>query len=118
MKKSKMMKKALYTYCSKQPPLMKKGRGRHLKRCTSVIAIMLRHDFAGHNAFVLYRIFIDCNSYRSEHIGPVIASYSYCSDVIGHRCRISTLLLLEKIALKNKYNRIPVGVTRKKYTQN
>jgi hypothetical protein len=34
--------------------------------------------------FLLYRILIAYNSYRPEHIGPVIASCNYRSDVIDH----------------------------------
>ncbi len=95
----------------------KKGRGRHFKRC-SVIAITLRYDFALlHNAFIPYRKVIASNSYRSEHIEPVIAFNSYRSDVIDQRYRISSLLLLGKIAFKSKYNTIPLGSSQKKYTQ-
>ncbi len=58
-------------------------RGRHLK-CYRVITITLRYDFAlSHNAFLQSRTVITSNSYRSVNIGPVIASYSYSSDVIG-----------------------------------
>ncbi len=44
----------------------------------SVTVITLRYDFAlSHNAFLPSRTVIASNCYRSVHIGPVIASYSY-----------------------------------------
>ncbi len=74
--------------------------GLHHKRY-SVTAIKLRYDFAlSHDAFILYRIVIASRSYRSEYIGPVIASYSNRSDVIHKRYRIYSLSLLRKIAFK------------------
>jgi hypothetical protein len=55
------------------------NRGWHLKRY-SVIEITLRYDFAlSQIAAILSRIVIASNSYSYDHIGPVIASYSYRS---------------------------------------
>jgi hypothetical protein len=81
---------------------MSAARGRHLKRY-SVIAITLRYDFAiSHNTFLLSRTVIAFNSYRSVHIGPVIVSYSYRSDVIDkHYCNF-LLSLLGKMAFGSK----------------
>ncbi len=59
-----------------------------------------------HNAFILSRIIIASNSYRSEHMKPVIPSYIYLSDIIDKRYCIYLLSLLGKIAFKNKYNMI------------
>jgi hypothetical protein len=75
------------------------SRGQHLKPY-SVRPIMLRSLL--HNAFLLSRIVIISDSYRSEHIGPVITFYSYCSDFIDKRYSICLLLLLGKIAFKSK----------------
>ncbi len=64
---------------------------------------MLRYDFALSNkAFLIFRTVFAFNSYRSVHIGPVIASYSYRSDIIDKRYRIYSLSLLGKIAFKGK----------------
>jgi hypothetical protein len=83
--------------------------GRHLKRY-SIIAITLRYDFAlSHNAFTL------SNSYHAEHIGPVIAYYSYRSDIIDKRYRIYWLSLLGKMAFKSNYNNVLFYFLRKKY---
>ncbi len=50
---------------------------------------MLRYDFAlSHDAFLLSGTIMASNNYRSEHIGLVIASCSYRSDVIDKRSRI------------------------------
>ncbi len=72
----------------------------------SVTAITLRYDFAlSHNAFILFRIVIASSSYRSEYIGPVIASYRYRADGIHKRyLSIYSLSLLRKIAFKSRYN--------------
>jgi hypothetical protein len=65
----------------------------------SIITIMLRYALAlSHKAFILSRIVIASNIYCSENIGPVVTSYSYCSDVIDQRYRIYSFLLLGKIA--------------------
>ncbi len=70
----------------------------------SIIAISLRLDFVlSQNVFLESRTVIASNSYRSVHKGPVIASYSYRSDVIDKRNRIYSLSLLGKIAFKSKY---------------
>jgi hypothetical protein len=93
------------------------NRGWHLK-LYSIIAIMLHYDFSlSHNAFILYRIVIASNSYRSEHIGPVIASYTYRCDVIDKCYRIHSLSLFGKIAFKSKYNMILFYLLRKKFTR-
>jgi hypothetical protein len=57
---------------------------------------MLHYEFVlSHNAFILSRIVIaSTKSYRSEHIGPIIASYSYLYDVIEKRYYIYSLSLL------------------------
>jgi hypothetical protein len=69
----------------------------------SVLAITLRYDFAlSRNAFLLSRTVIAFNIYRSVHVGPVIASYSYRSDVIDKRYRIYWLSLLGRIDFKVK----------------
>jgi hypothetical protein len=63
------------------------SRGRHLKRY-SVIAITLRYVFAlSYNVLTLWRNVIAYISYRSEHVGAVIASYSYRSKLIDQRYR-------------------------------
>jgi hypothetical protein len=69
------------------------------------------------SCFLKSRIFITSNCYRSEHMGPVVASYSYRSDVIGKRYRIYPLLLRWKIAFKSKYCKIFFFIL-KKYTRN
>jgi hypothetical protein len=70
---------------------------------------MLRYGFALlYNAFILFTIIITC----SEHIGPIIASYSYCFDITDKRCHIYLLLLLGKIAFKSEYNMILVYFSR------
>jgi hypothetical protein len=69
------------------------------------------------NAFILTRIVIASNSYRFEHLEPVIAAYSYRCDVIDKRFRICLLSLLGKIAFKSKYKKILFCYLRKKYTQ-
>jgi hypothetical protein len=57
-----------------------------------VIAITIRYDFAlSHNAFILSRIVISSKSYHSENIKPVIASYSYCSDVIDKCLKVNII---------------------------
>ncbi len=77
-------------------------RGRHFKSF-SIIAIRLYYDFAlSHNAFILSRIVTTYKSHRSEHIRPVIASYSYRSGVIDELYHIYLLLLLGKIAFVSK----------------
>jgi hypothetical protein len=92
------------------------GRGWHPYRY-SVTAIMLRYDFAlSHNAFIFTRIVIASNSYHFEHIEPVIASYSYRSNVKDKRYRIYSLSLLGKIAFKSKYDKILFFSFGKKYT--
>jgi hypothetical protein len=74
----------------------------------------LRYDFElSHNAFLLSRTVIAFNSYRSVHIGPVIASYSYRFDVIDKRFNIYMFSLLGKIAFKSKYIDIPFCFLRK-----
>jgi hypothetical protein len=82
---------------------------------------MLRYDFAlSRNAFLVSRTVIASKSYCSEDICtvvPVIASYSYRSDVIGKRCHIDSLSLLGKIAFKNKCNKTLFWSSRQKYTQ-
>jgi hypothetical protein len=62
-----------------------------------VMAIRLHYDFAfSHIAFILYRIVTASISYCSRHIGPVIASYSYCSDVIDQHYHIYSLVACEE----------------------
>jgi hypothetical protein len=52
----------------------------------SVIAITLRYIFAlSYNVLTLWRKIIASISYRSEHIGAIIASYSYRSKLIDQR---------------------------------
>jgi hypothetical protein len=85
-------KKSLHWY-PKHVPLCKctsslTGRGRHF-HCFYVIGISLR---------------VASNSYRSEHIGPVIASYSSRSDVIDKRYSIYKLSLLGKKTFNSKFN--------------
>ncbi len=71
----------------------------------SVTAITLCYDFALlNNAFQPSRTVIASNSYRSVHIGAVIASYSYRSDIIDKRYHIYSLSLSGKIIFKSKYN--------------
>jgi hypothetical protein len=83
---------SLYIFCT----------GRHLKRYR-VVAITLRYDFAlAHNPFLLSRTVIAFNGYRSVHIEPVIAFYSYQTDVIDKRYSIYSLSPLGKIAFKSK----------------
>jgi hypothetical protein len=66
-------------------------RSRRLKHY-GILAITLRYDFVlSQNAFLLSRTVIASNSYRSAHIGPVITSYSYGSDVIHKRYHIYSL---------------------------
>ncbi len=80
-------------HCSGSPGynLGSAGRVRH------VIEITLRNDFAlSHNAYIFSRIVFASNSCRSEHIEPIIAFYSYCSDVIEKLYGIYSLLLLGK----------------------
>jgi hypothetical protein len=49
----------------------------------SVIAITLRYVFAlSYNALTLWRNIIASVSYRFEHLEAVIASYSYCSELV------------------------------------
>ncbi len=76
---------------------VEEGRKRKDKEVAtfSALAITLRYDFAlSHKAFLLSRIVIAPDSYRSEHIVPVIASYH--SDGIDKRYRNYSLSLLEK----------------------
>jgi hypothetical protein len=62
-------------------------RGRHLKRY-SVIAITLRYVFAfSYNVLTLRRNVVTSISYRSEHIGAIIASDTYRSKLIDQRYR-------------------------------
>jgi hypothetical protein len=81
--------------------LEKEGKERlapDLKRYSD-IAITLHYDFSlSHNALILSRIVITSNSYRSEHVGPIIASYSYRSDVTDKHYHIYSPSLLGKIA--------------------
>jgi hypothetical protein len=66
-------------------------RGRQLKRY-SVIAITPSYVFAlSYNAITLWRKVIASLSYRSEHIGVIIAYNSYRCKLI---CRSAFLLLL------------------------
>jgi hypothetical protein len=51
------------------------------------------------------------------HVGPVIASYSYCSDVIDKRYRIYPLSLFVKLSFKSKYIKILFCFLQKQYTQ-
>jgi hypothetical protein len=79
---------------------------------------MLQYHFAlSHNAFILSRIGIASNSYRSEHIGPVMASYGYRFYVIDKRYRNYLLSLLEKIAFKSKYKMTLFYFSREKYIE-
>jgi hypothetical protein len=85
----------------------------------NVIAITLRYEFAlSHNAFILDGIVIAFSSYRSAYIGPVIASYSYRSDVIHQRYCVYSLLLLEKIAFKRRNKIVLFCFQREKYNRN
>jgi hypothetical protein len=59
-------------------------RGRHLKRY-SVISITLRYISALSHTLTLLKSLITYIIYLSVHIGAVIASYSYCSKLIGQR---------------------------------
>ncbi len=63
------------------------------------------------------RIVITSNSYCSEHIEPVITSYSYRSDVIDKVYCIFSLSLLGKKAFKSINNKILFCYLRQKYTQ-
>jgi hypothetical protein len=75
----------LHTICTDSISHM--CRGWHVK-CYNVIAITLCYVFAlSYNALTLWRNVIDSISYRSEHIGAVIASYSYRSNLIDKRYR-------------------------------
>jgi hypothetical protein len=88
------------------------GRGRHLKRY-SVILLTLRYVFALlHNALTLLRSVIASFTYRSGHMGAVVASYSYCSKLIDQRYRFYSLSLLFIIAfplLCTCFSLIPVS---------
>ncbi len=94
-------------------------RGRHLKHYSGILK-MQRYNFAlPYNALKnkLSRIVIASKSYRSEPIGPVIASYSYHSDLTHQRYCIYSLLLLGKIAFRRKYIIILFWFSQKKYTR-
>ncbi len=71
-----------------------------------------------HNAFILSRIVIASNSYRSEHMKPVIPSYIYLSDIIDNCYRIYSLSLLGKIAFKSKYNIILLDSHKRNILEN
>jgi hypothetical protein len=96
---------------------MYQNRGRHL-RPSSVIAITQPYDFTfSHNALKLSRIDTTSNSYRFEHIRPVIASYIYDFDIMDKRYRNSLFSLLVKIPFKSYYNIILLYFSQMKYTR-
>ncbi len=81
----------------------------------SVIAITLHYNFALlYNAFILCRIVITSNSYSSENLEPIIALYSYRSDIIDKCYCIYFLSLLGKIAFNSIYNKIIFCYLRQK----
>jgi hypothetical protein len=76
--------------------------------------ITLSHDFTlSHSAFILSRIVIASKSYRSEHIKPVIATYSYRSDVILSHPHL-LLVYFGGNVFKSKYNIIQKKERKKK----
>jgi hypothetical protein len=67
---------------------------------------------------VYTRIVIASKSYCSEHIEPVIAFYSYRSDVIDQHCHIYSLSLFGKITFKSTYNIILFAAHKRNILQN